>query len=227
MRSLRTIVLFGFALLSFSVSSFATETITLMTHDSFNISKPVLQQFEAANQVKVRFLKSGDGGAALIQAILSKENPLADVFFGVDNTFLSRAINADIFIPYPSPQLVNIPDFLKLDKSNRLLPVDYGDVCLNIDKEWFAQKQLPPPSPNTGVPKRKTSQFSLRGRHLFLSPYTLGVKGLFPPQSFNIFLCQSHRHRKPGLILQTTYLLFQFGRYRNPSPWITNLNFQA
>ncbi|MFK5926619.1 MAG: thiamine ABC transporter substrate-binding protein [Desulfuromusa sp.] len=145
MKSLRLFVFFSFALLSFSGSGFAEETITLMTHDSFNISKPVLQQFEEANQVKVRFLKTGDAGAALIQAILSKENPLADVFFGVDNTFLSRAINADIFIPYASPQLVNIPDFLKLDKSNRLLPADYGDVCLNIDKDWFIQQQLPPP----------------------------------------------------------------------------------
>lgn len=146
MKSLRLFVFFSFALLSFSGSGFAEETITLMTHDSFNISKPVLQQFEEANQVKVRFLKTGDAGAALIQAILSKENPLADVFFGVDNTFLSRAINADIFIPYASPQLVNIPDFLKLDKSNRLLPADYGDICLNIDKDWFIQKQLAPPT---------------------------------------------------------------------------------
>ncbi|MCD6582609.1 MAG: thiamine ABC transporter substrate-binding protein [Desulfuromusa sp.] len=139
-------VLLGYVFLCFSNAVLAEETITLMTHDSFNISKNILRQFEEKNQVKVRFLKTGDAGAALIQAILSKENPLADVFFGVDNTFLSRAITADIFVPYPSPRLVDIPDELKLDKSNRLLPTDYGDVCLNIDKKWFANKKLAPPT---------------------------------------------------------------------------------
>lgn len=124
----------------------AEKTITLMTHDSFNIGKEVIATFEKENKVKVRFLKSGDAGAALVQAILSKENPLADVFFGVDNTFFSRAIDADIFLPYASPLLAKIPAPLQLDNQNRLLPVDYGDVCLNYDKEWFNKNNLAPPA---------------------------------------------------------------------------------
>ncbi|MGQ9502603.1 MAG: thiamine ABC transporter substrate-binding protein, partial [Anaerolineae bacterium] len=120
-------------------------TITLMSHDSFNISEAVLREFELAHQVRVQLLPSGDAGTALNQAILSKNNPLADVFFGVDNTFLSRALQADIFESYKSPMLSEIRDELKLDVQNRLLPVDYGDVCLNYDKEWFAQKGVTPP----------------------------------------------------------------------------------
>jgi len=116
-----------------------------MTHDSFDVSKELIATFEKENAVKVRFLKSGDAGAALIQAILSKNNPLADVFFGVDNSFLSRALTADIFTSYNSPLLQKIPDNLKLDKESRLLPVDYGDVCLNYDKAWFAKKGIAPP----------------------------------------------------------------------------------
>jgi len=123
----------------------AGETITLMSHDSFNISKKTIELFEKENNVTIRFLKAGDAGAALIQAILSKKNPLADVFFGIDNSFISRALQADIFFPYNSPQLANIPDHLKLDKQNRLLPVDYGDVCLNYDKAWFKEHKLAPP----------------------------------------------------------------------------------
>jgi thiamine transport system substrate-binding protein len=125
-----------------TVSAAAQETITLMTHDSFNVSKKIIGEFEESNQVTVRFLKSGDAGAALIQAILSKDNPMADLFFGVDNTFLSRAIKADIFEPYPSSLLAVIPDQFKLDRQNRLLPVTYGDVCLNIDKKWFKERGL-------------------------------------------------------------------------------------
>lgn len=128
---------------------FASEeiaTLTVMTHDSFSASKGVVEAFETANKAKVRFLKSGDAGVALIQAILSRNNPMADVFFGVDNTFLSRALKADIFEPHASPMLGNIPDALRLDPENRLLPVDYGDVCLNYDKKWFAEKGVAPPT---------------------------------------------------------------------------------
>jgi len=123
----------------------AKEEITVMTHDSFNISKKVIEIFEKENNATVRFLKSGDAGAALIQAILSKNNPLADVFFGVDNSFMSRALKADIFKPYNAPNLKNIPDHLTLDDKNRLLPVDYGDVCLNYDKAWFKKHKLAVP----------------------------------------------------------------------------------
>ncbi|NKQ37588.1 MAG: thiamine ABC transporter substrate-binding protein [Chloroflexi bacterium] len=121
-------------------------TLTLMSHDSFAISEEVLQLFEEENNVIVELLPSGDAGAALNQAILAKENPLADLFFGVDNTFMSRALEADIFVPYDSPALADIRDDLILDESNRLLPVDYGDVCLNYDKAWFAEKGLPVPA---------------------------------------------------------------------------------
>lgn len=129
-----------------SVPAHASQTITLMTHDSFNVNKEVMSEFEEANNVSVRFLKSGDAGAALVQAILSKNNPMADLFFGVDNTFLSRAISAGIFESYDSPMLAVIPDELKLDSENRLLPVDYGDVCLNYDKAWFKEKGIAPPA---------------------------------------------------------------------------------
>jgi thiamine transport system substrate-binding protein len=119
--------------------------VTLMTHDSFAVSEDTLKAFEKENHAKIRLLKSGDAGAALNQAILSRSNPLADVFFGVDNTFIGRALEADIFETYPSPLLGSIPDGLKLDSENRLLPVDFGDVCLNYDKNWFAKSTLSPP----------------------------------------------------------------------------------
>ncbi|TKB10690.1 thiamine ABC transporter substrate binding subunit [Desulforhopalus sp. IMCC35007] len=132
--------------LSLTTKVSAEENITVMTHDSFNVSKDVIAAFEQQNGVKVRFLKSGDAGAALVQAILSKNNPLADVFFGVDNSFLSRALEAGIFRSYESPLLAKIPQNLKLDATNRLLPVDYGDVCLNYDKAWFSAKNMAPPT---------------------------------------------------------------------------------
>jgi thiamine transport system substrate-binding protein len=120
-------------------------TITVMTHDSFSVSEGVVKSFEEANNAKVVFLQSGDAGAVLNKAILTKDAPLADVLFGVDNTFLSRALEEDIFEGYESPALSSIPDKFKLDDSNRALPVDYGDVCINYDKAYFADKDLAVP----------------------------------------------------------------------------------
>ncbi len=122
-----------------------SRTVTVMTHDSFSVSQPVVDAFQARCGCQVRFLKSGDAGLALNKAILAKGNPLADVFYGVDNSFLSRALAADIFEPYASPALADIPDELKLDPSNRLLPVDFGYVALNYDKKYFADNNIPIP----------------------------------------------------------------------------------
>ncbi|MBN1314256.1 MAG: thiamine ABC transporter substrate-binding protein, partial [Anaerolineales bacterium] len=121
-------------------------TVRLMTHDSFNVSEEVLQAFEEENNIVVELLPSGDAGAALNQAILSKNDPLADVFFGVDNTFLSRALKAGIFESYDSPMMDKVADEFKLDPENRLLPIDYGDVCLNYDKKWFEENKIAPPA---------------------------------------------------------------------------------
>lgn len=120
--------------------------LMVMTHDSFAASEEVIAAFEAEHNVEVRFVKAGDAGAALNKAILSKSAPLADVFFGVDNTFLSRALEEDVFVVYHSPLLAEIPDSFELDGEHRLLPVDYGDVCINYDKSYFAAKGLALPA---------------------------------------------------------------------------------
>jgi len=142
-----TLVLSSFFLLFVACSPQSREpqTITIMTHDSFAVGEEVVKSFEAANNAKVVFLQSGDAGAVLNKAILTKDAPLADLLFGVDNTFLSRALEADIFEPYDSLALNEIPADFKLDDSKRLLPVDYGDVCINYDKAYFADNNLPVP----------------------------------------------------------------------------------
>jgi thiamine transport system substrate-binding protein len=121
-------------------------TLTVMTHDSFAVSEALVRQFEEDNNVTIVFSKSGDTGAALNLAVLSKEAPRADVFYGVDNTFLTRALEAGIFEAYDSPLLADIPEAFKLDPTNSALPVDYGDVCINYDKAYFSEKGLPVPA---------------------------------------------------------------------------------
>jgi thiamine transport system substrate-binding protein len=120
--------------------------VRVMSHDSFDISEEVIAAFEAEYDAEVEILEAGDAGVMLNQAILSKDNPLADVLYGVDNTLLSRALDAGILEPYASPILDAIPDHLEIDPQHRALPVDYGDVCLNYDKAWFTEQGLTPPA---------------------------------------------------------------------------------
>lgn len=122
----------------------ATELI-VMTHDSFAVSEAVLQQFAAEHGVTVQLLPAGDAGSALNQLILSRDEPLADVFFGVDNTFMGRALAADIFAPYAAEMGLVSAEF-DLDPTDRLTPIDYGDVCLNYDIDWLAANSVPPPA---------------------------------------------------------------------------------
>jgi len=123
----------------------APRELVVMTHDSFAASESVIQEFEKAQNAKVKILKSGDAGASLNKAILAKNNPLADAFYGVDNTFLSRALRENIFEPYKPARANQIPAEFILDAEFRATPIDFGDVCLNYDRAYFQKKNLPPP----------------------------------------------------------------------------------
>jgi thiamine transport system substrate-binding protein len=123
-----------------------TRTLTVMTHDSFAVSEEVIDAFQETNNVTVQFLASGDTGSAVNKAALSKDAPLADIFYGVDNTFLSRALDEGIFEAYNAPLLEKIPSDYKLDPENRALPVDFGDVCLNYDIAHFLEQNMEPPA---------------------------------------------------------------------------------
>ncbi|MFI9260196.1 thiamine ABC transporter substrate binding subunit [Streptomyces sioyaensis] len=122
------------------------KTVTLVSHDSFNVSKSVLTAFEKQSGYKVRVLKGGDAGKAVNQAILSKDNPQGDVFFGIDNTLLSRGLDEDLFSPYEAKGLGHVPAGLQLDKArHRVTPLDYGDICVNYDRGYFARHKIAPP----------------------------------------------------------------------------------
>jgi len=134
------------AIVATRASAAPSTTITLVTHDSFAVSKPVLAAFTKQTGIKVKILQSGDAGAALNQVILTKSNPIGDVFFGVDNTFLGRAIDAGVFEKYTPAALEQVPGTYQLDSTHQLTPVDHGDVCINYDKKWFAKQGVAVPT---------------------------------------------------------------------------------
>ncbi|MEV0039379.1 thiamine ABC transporter substrate-binding protein [Streptomyces sp. NPDC050804] len=123
-----------------------SKTVTLVSHDSFNASPAVLKEFTKRTGYTVKVLKSGDAGEALNKEILTKGSPQGDVFFGVDNTLLSRALDNGLFTPYEAKGIDQVDAATRLDRSeNRVTPIDTGDICVNYDKKYFADKKLDPP----------------------------------------------------------------------------------
>ena len=124
----------------------ASTVLTILTHSSFSASKEVIAAFETETGATLRFVEGGDAGETLGKAILSKGNPVADVIFGIDNTFLGRALASDILEPLGITLPPTIPADLRLDPTSRLAPVDVGYVCLNADTAWFARRGLALPA---------------------------------------------------------------------------------
>jgi thiamine transport system substrate-binding protein len=121
------------------------EEIVLLTHASFALDDGTLDAFTEQSGVKVRIQISGDAGTMVNQAILTKDNPIADVLYGIDNTFLSRAIHAELFIPYTAKEINSVSTLLRID-GDTVTPIDFGDVCINFDIAGLGEIGVPPPA---------------------------------------------------------------------------------
>ena len=80
-------------------------------------------------------MQPGDGGALVNQLVLTKDAPLGDLVFGIDNSFASRAVDEGVVAPTDQPDAFE----------GALVPVDYGDVCINVDHAWFTAQGLAEP----------------------------------------------------------------------------------
>ncbi|GAA1234463.1 thiamine ABC transporter substrate-binding protein [Prauserella halophila] len=134
----------------------SAKTVTLATHDSFAVPQQVLDDFESRSGIRIEVLNQGDAGALANKLVLTKADPVADVAYGIDSTFASRTLAEDVFAPYDAPAASEGPQRYALDDAgdhgsgdgeggNRLTAVDVGDVCVNIDTEWFASHDVPEP----------------------------------------------------------------------------------
>ncbi len=119
--------------------------VRLITHDSFDVSIEVLEAFTAETGIEVEIVPLGDAGSALNRVILTADDPEGDVLFGVDSTFLTRALDADLFLPYRAAGLDQV-DASLLPGDDRVTPISFGDVCVNYDIAWFADAGLAVPA---------------------------------------------------------------------------------
>ncbi|TWP39061.1 thiamine ABC transporter substrate-binding protein [Leekyejoonella antrihumi] len=130
-----------------SATAPTNKTVTLVTHDSWVAPKSLLAKFTAQTGYVVKVSSSGDAGQVANQLVLTKGSPVGDVTFGIDNTFATRVTDAGVLDDY-SPAL---PDgasayALKGAAAKQLTPIDFSDVCVNVDNAWFNKHKLQPPT---------------------------------------------------------------------------------
>lgn len=101
--------------------------VTIATHDSFLIPDELIKKFHEQTGYSLEGVKVGDAGELTNKLVLTKDAPIADLFFGIDNTFAGVATKNGIV-------------------DGEMTQIDYADVCFNYDKEWFAANGLMPPS---------------------------------------------------------------------------------
>ncbi|MFN5840824.1 MAG: thiamine ABC transporter substrate binding subunit [Acidimicrobiaceae bacterium] len=104
----------------------APTEVVLVAYDAFTPEEGIFNDFTKDTGVTVKVVTAGDTGPMVSKAILTAGNPEGDVMWGIDNTFLSRAQEANVLTDYT--------------------PVDEGDICVNYDKNWFASRNIPVPT---------------------------------------------------------------------------------
>lgn len=117
--------------------------LTVVTHDSFALPDELKEKFADESGLDVTYVAPGDGGALVNQLILTRDAPLGDVVFGIDNSFASRAVQEGVIADYDSPELP--PTSSQFD-TDALTPIDFGDVCVNADVQWFEDNDIPVPT---------------------------------------------------------------------------------
>lgn len=121
--------------------------VVLVTHDSFTLPEEVVAGFTEETGYELVVQASGDAGALTNQLVLTKGSPTGDAVFGIDNTFATRAIEEGVLAAYSPEDLpAEVGEHaLPWDGADYLTPIDYGDVCVNIDDAWFEAEGIDPP----------------------------------------------------------------------------------
>ena len=134
MKFTRTLITASLVIITTACSSPTANTstdatpneVTLLAYDAFTPQDKIFDAFTAATGAKVKVVTGGDSGVLISKAILTAGTPEGDVLWGLDNTLLSRAQKAELLTSYE--------------------PVDYGDICVNYDKQWFTSRNVAPPT---------------------------------------------------------------------------------
>lgn len=120
-------------------------TVTIMTHDSFNVPEELVAAFEEESGYTVSTSSPGDAVAVLNQLVLQQDNPTVDAVYGIDSYSAPELLNQDMLTAH-NAELGSAEQYtVGTDTEGHLAPIDHGQVCVNVDNEWFDEAGIAPP----------------------------------------------------------------------------------
>jgi thiamine transport system substrate-binding protein len=124
------------------------EEVVLVTYDAFALPEQAAAAFEERFGRRIEVVASGDTGAMLAGALLGAGAPQGDVLFGVDNTMATEVLAEPLLSPVSPSGLDRVAPGTRLpgDLGDVLVPIDTGEVCVNSDSGWFAERGIEPPA---------------------------------------------------------------------------------
>ena len=120
--------------------------VVLVTHESFALPKKLVRRFADETGYTLEVRANGDAGTLTNKLVLTKDSPTGDVAFGVDNAFASRALGAGVFDVADVDLPAGAEAYALPNGADRLVPIDSGNVCVNIDTTWFEDRGVAPPA---------------------------------------------------------------------------------
>ncbi|MDO5034435.1 MAG: thiamine ABC transporter substrate-binding protein [Actinomycetaceae bacterium] len=120
-----------------------TDEVVVVSYDSMDFPEETIAKFEEETGYKLTISQLGSGGELVNQLVLSKDQPLGDVAFGVDNISVYRAVSEGVF----ADEAPEVPAWAAQQQieGTSLIPFDQGDVCVNVDHKWFTDNNLEEP----------------------------------------------------------------------------------
>lgn len=129
----------------------AGQQLVVYTYDSFasGPAQAIKEGFEAIYpDVEVVFLAPGSSGETLARIIaeLNAGGTDADVFIGISDTQLPRAVDHGVFMQLDRallPNLAKVPAHLDFDETGHVVPFDHGYVTVIYDSRVLSEEELP------------------------------------------------------------------------------------
>lgn len=120
-------------------------TVTLLVHDSFALPDAIKADFEKKTGLTLNIV-SGESGQKLVsKLVLTKDAPVADVVYGFTQATSGELAAHDILTD-SAPTQIPGGEAYALEDLPGAVPIDRGDVCVNIDTAYFDKNSLARPA---------------------------------------------------------------------------------
>lgn len=123
-------------------------TLVIYSYDSFEswgLADAVIPVFEEEYGINVTLRTMGDAGNVMARLAIEKEDPVADLVIGIDNSMLHKAKDLNLLETYKPDGLSSVDPELVFDPEGYLTPYDYGYIAIICNGEMMEDLSLPYP----------------------------------------------------------------------------------